>query len=88
MRVCFTDRIRDRYTAWVRMFNNHTGRIIEHVHALNGGVGIRHIVVRKCLTLVLLQRRNGPRRRIFLGVKRRLLMRIFSVSHRIAQFEF
>ena len=70
------------------MFNNHTGRIIEHVNALNGGVGVGHIVVRERFTLVLLQRRNGPRRRIFLRVKCRLLMGILAVSHRVAQFEF
>ena len=71
----------DRYTAWIGMLDNDTGRLREASHTRPCCIGIGHIVEGQFLSLKL----GVAGERAILGtgisVKCRALVRIFSVTH-------
>src|SRR6202035_367721 len=78
--VCAGDVLRQRNTARVGMFHDDACRGLELPHALERGVAVRDIVVRKLLPLYLgrlrYRRADGAR----VAVERRLLVGILAIT--------
>jgi len=67
-----------RHAAWIGVFDDHHGGLIELGDALECRVGIVQVIVRKLLALRL--PRGGHARARAADVERRVLMRVFAVA--------
>ena len=70
------------YAAGVGMFDDNAGGLVaEGFDAFQRGIGIGNIVVGQFLALQLLGGGNRAAGRCFFPVKRRVLMRVFAITH-------
>ena len=74
----------NRHAARVGMFDNHTGRRVEHLDALQRRIGVGNIVIRKRFALVLYVARNHPGRDPYhLAIESGLLVGVFAIAHAV-----
>src|SRR5690554_31536 len=71
----------DGHATGVGVFDDHTGRIGEGLHAFQGGVGVGHVVVAQFLALQLLGRGDAGFLRVAFGIESGTLVRVFTVAH-------
>ena len=63
------------------MLHDDASRVHELLDAFECRVAVRNVVIRQCLTLQLLSRRERALRCLLVDVKRCVLMRVFAVTH-------
>ena len=63
------------------MFDNHAGRPLKLLYALQRGIGVGDIIERQLFTLQLHSRGYACLWRVCLSIECRLLMRIFAIAH-------
>src|SRR5690606_5896113 len=79
--VSFANGFGDCDTAWVCVFDDDAGRLVELFYAFECGVGIGDVVVRQLLALQLLRGTDAGFVQIFFRVERGKLVRVFAVAH-------